>query len=60
MGNLVVEMLPARHGDAILISWGPEDRRRWMLVDGGPATAYDAVSARLAEVAQRRATSSSW
>ena len=51
MGNLVVEMLPARHGDAILLSWGT-DRRHWMLIDGGPAGAYDEVTARLADVAK--------
>jgi hypothetical protein len=51
-GALSIEMLPARHGDAILLSWGePADRHR-MLVDAGPAAAYDGVRARLRSVAQ--------
>lgn len=49
--GLEIEMLPARHGDAILLTWGSRDNRHRMLVDGGPARAYDQVGARLAEVA---------
>lgn len=45
-GELFVEMLPARHGDAILLGWGDGHR---MLVDGGPAIAYDEVSRRLGD-----------
>lgn len=51
-GDLAIEMLPARQGDAILLSWGPADDRHRMLVDAGPARAYDLVSRRLAEVAE--------
>jgi hypothetical protein len=50
LGDLVVEMLPARHGDSILLSWGDRERAHWMLVDGGPSSAYDEVTARLATV----------
>jgi hypothetical protein len=50
-GDLVVELLPARHGDAILLGWG-DDERHWMLVDGGPASAYGPLTARLTEVAR--------
>ncbi len=50
-GDLLVEMLPARHGDALLLTWGEEGRRRRMLIDGGPATAYESVRTRLVEVA---------
>ncbi|GAA4605136.1 beta-lactamase superfamily II metal-dependent hydrolase [Actinoplanes octamycinicus] len=50
---LRIEMLPARHGDAVLVSWpGEDDRTHWLLVDGGPAIGYDAVSRRLAELAR--------
>jgi hypothetical protein len=49
---LEIELLPARHGDSILLSWGPATDRHRLLVDGGPASAYDAVGARMAEVAQ--------
>jgi glyoxylase-like metal-dependent hydrolase (beta-lactamase superfamily II) len=38
--TLDLELLPARHGDAILVSWGDADDRHRLLVDGGPASAY--------------------
>jgi hypothetical protein len=50
-GTLTTEMLPARHGDAILLGWGNDDERHWMLIDGGPATAYSALTERLEEIA---------
>jgi beta-lactamase superfamily II metal-dependent hydrolase len=50
-GRLDIEMLPARHGDAILLGWGAADDRHYMLVDGGPAPAYASVAARLSELA---------
>jgi len=43
-----IELLPARHGDAILVCWGESGDRHRMLVDAGPATAYDGVGSRLA------------
>lgn len=49
-GPLDVELLPARHGDAVLLTWGPLGQRHRMLIDGGPATAYPEVSARLRDV----------
>ncbi|MGC4110422.1 MAG: MBL fold metallo-hydrolase [Nocardioides sp.] len=48
---LEIELLPARHGDAVLLTWGPEGDRHRLLVDGGPARAYTEVGARLKEVA---------
>ncbi len=49
-GTLRIEMLPAGHGDALMLEYGaPGDLRR-ILVDGGPATAYEAVSGRLREL----------
>src|SRR6516165_3496615 len=49
-GALELELLPARHGDAILLTWGPLNERHHLLIDGGPASAYPKVSARLGEV----------
>jgi hypothetical protein len=49
--DLDLELLPAKEGDAVLVSWGPPAARHRMLIDGGPATAYPEVSARLREVA---------
>src|SRR3954471_14921300 len=46
-----IELLPARHGDAILVSWDDAGTRHRMLVDAGPAIAYDAVRCRMATVA---------
>lgn len=51
-GQLVIEMLPARHGDAILLGWGVPGDRHHMLVDGGPAPAYSEVAARLSELGE--------
>jgi hypothetical protein len=51
LGPLELNLLPARHGDALLITWGPLADRHRMLIDGGPASAYPKVGARLREVA---------
>jgi beta-lactamase superfamily II metal-dependent hydrolase len=50
-GAFEIELLPARHGDAILLTWGAADERHRLLVDGGPARAYARVGERMAEVA---------
>jgi beta-lactamase superfamily II metal-dependent hydrolase len=50
-GNFEIELLPARHGDAILLTWGPVDDRHHLLVDGGPARGYTQVATKMAEVA---------
>lgn len=50
-GALELEMLPARHGDALLLTWGPPGERHRLLVDGGPARAYGTVADRMAQVA---------
>lgn len=50
MAGLSIEMLPARHGDALWIEWGdPNDRHR-MLIDGGPKPAFDDVKRRIDQV----------
>jgi hypothetical protein len=52
LGELVLEVLPAREGDALLLNWGPSEDRHRMLVDVGPAPAYDDLCPRLIEVAR--------
>ena len=52
-GDLTVELLAARHGDAILLEWGAAGDRHRLLVDAGPACAYEpSVQARLKAVAK--------
>ncbi len=46
--TVAIELLPAKNGDAVLLTWGPQERRHRLLVDGGPARAYTAMSTRLA------------
>src|SRR5688572_9514845 len=41
-----IEMLPARHGDALLVQYG-NGRTRRLLIDGGPLHAFPALQARL-------------
>ncbi|MBB3283407.1 hypothetical protein [Mitsuaria sp. BK037] len=43
-----IELLPARHGDCLLLSYGDAARPHRVLIDGGPVGAYGALSARLA------------
>jgi beta-lactamase superfamily II metal-dependent hydrolase len=50
VGEITLDLLPARQGDALLLTWGPPGDRRRMLVDAGPATAYPVVARRLAEL----------
>ncbi|MGB3438398.1 MAG: hypothetical protein WBA97_06550 [Actinophytocola sp.] len=47
IGSLAVELLPARHGDCVLLTWGRGEHTHRILVDAGPATAYDDIAARL-------------
>jgi len=42
-----LEMLPALHGDALLLEWGDAKRRRRLLIDGGPIGAFGTLQARL-------------
>lgn len=44
-----IEMMPAMHGDALLIEYG-NDRLRRLLIDGGPLGAYAGVEKRLAKL----------
>lgn len=36
--ELVLEVLPAREGGALLLTWGPSHDRHRMLIDFGPGT----------------------
>lgn len=42
-----IEMLPAKHGDALLVEYGNEVGTRRILIDGGPLLAYPDVEKRL-------------
>lgn len=42
-----IEMLPARHGDALWIEFGDTRRTRRIVIDGGPLHAWPDVSARM-------------
>lgn len=42
-----LELLPALHGDCLLLSYGDADHPHRVLIDGGPIGAYPALSRRL-------------
>ncbi len=42
-----IEMLPALHGDCLLVEYGDASRTRRMLIDGGPIATYPHLEARL-------------
>jgi len=44
---LTVELLPASYGDAILVSYGSEDKPHRLLIDGGLSSTFPAVAKRL-------------
>ncbi len=48
--NLTIEMLPARHGDALWLEWGDPDDRHRMLIDGGPKSAVGDVRQRIEQL----------
>ena len=45
--SMGLEMLPALHGDALLLGWHDGRRQRQLLIDGGPIGAYDALKTRI-------------
>lgn len=45
-----LELLPARHGDCIVLGWGDPAAPHLLLVDGGPHTAYATLATRLTGV----------
>ncbi len=42
-----IEMLPAKHGDALLVEYGNDNPTRRILIDGGPLGAYPHLEKRL-------------
>jgi hypothetical protein len=49
--SFTVEMLAARHGDALMIEYARAGgRTRRMLIDGGPLTAYPALETRIGQL----------
>lgn len=42
-----IEMLPALHGDCLLVEYGDASRTRRMLIDGGPIATYPHLETRL-------------
>jgi len=51
---LRIELLPAGHGDSILIEYGAADAPRRILIDGGPATSYSHISERISRLSQEQ------
>jgi hypothetical protein len=52
---LRLEMLPAAHGDALLLTWGTSRKRRHVLVDGGPLGTYQGIHDRIAALGKKPA-----
>jgi hypothetical protein len=52
-----IELLPAAHGDAIWIEYGPASRPHRILIDGGPAPTYESgLRRRIAALSERKRT----
>jgi beta-lactamase superfamily II metal-dependent hydrolase len=51
--SLRIEMLPAKHGDALVVSYGPRLKYR-MAIDAGPASAWDEIRPHLDRSLSRR------
>jgi hypothetical protein len=49
-----IELLPAEHGDCILLSYGPAESPRFVLIDTGPIGAYPEIRSRLQELGLSR------
>ncbi|NNK73072.1 MAG: hypothetical protein HKO94_07755 [Flavobacteriaceae bacterium] len=45
-----IHMLPASFGDSLLIEYGEKDRRKYILIDGGPYYQFDEIIETLREV----------
>lgn len=48
-----IELLPARHGDALWVEYGTESAPRRILIDGGPLGSYPQLRARVSAVPAR-------
>ena len=51
-----IELLPAAHGDAIWLEYGPVAQPHRILIDGGPAPTYEnGLRRRIASTSARKA-----
>ncbi len=48
------EMLPARHGDCLLLHWNAGTSQGRVLIDVGPTTAYEGIAGRLRQLKDPR------
>jgi hypothetical protein len=48
-----LELLPAKDGDCLLVSWGDAEKLSHMVVDGGRAGAYPLLKERLLDIAKK-------
>jgi beta-lactamase superfamily II metal-dependent hydrolase len=48
--GLVLELLPAMRGDAILLTWGSPERSHRIMIDAGPSKAYPAIRDCLSDI----------
>jgi beta-lactamase superfamily II metal-dependent hydrolase len=48
-----IEMLPAREGDCLLLTYGQQGHERRVLIDGGRAATYDDLKTRLSRLTDR-------
>ena len=48
MTTMTIEMLPAKHGDALWVEWGTKPYR--VIIDGGPGKSYPALRRRVESV----------
>src|SRR5688572_13256880 len=55
--HFTLEFLNAKHGDCLLLHYGPADKPRLIVIDGGPDTVYQArLKGRLEEIRKSRQT----
>jgi beta-lactamase superfamily II metal-dependent hydrolase len=55
MGMFLLEALQAKHGDCLILHYGPDDDPSLILIDGGPETVYRKVLLpRLAQIKEER------
>ena len=52
--GLRIELLPAGHGDSILVEYGNAEDTHRVLIDGGPATSYSLISEHIAQLSQQQ------
>jgi beta-lactamase superfamily II metal-dependent hydrolase len=52
--RLRIQLLPAGHGDSILLEYGGAEDTHRILIDGGPSTAYGHVREHIAQLSQQQ------